>query len=144
MTKVKHSALGMPGAIEQHDFFISELCFSIKTKDRHCWIGNSTEIAGINSRRPDISVWHIKKEGLDPKIAKNYSPIVTIEIAKDKRSFNYSFRAIISAFEQAPTIKESFIYYMKEDLWFKVFKTGNIVNSSKSTTLDLDFKEIQA
>ena len=141
MTKIRHSRLGMPGAIEQHDFFIFKLNMYIAGKHPSCWIGNSTEIGGINSRRPDLSI-RFPQKGKDPSNAKNYDPIVTIEIAKDKRSFNYSFNAIMSAYEQAPTIQESFIYDMKEQLWYKVFKKGKIVKSSKSTILDLDFTNV--
>lgn len=145
MTKVhrKYIGLGMPGATFEHDLKISDIDFFIRKSHPKFMIGQSTEIAGINSRRPDISVW----EKVNPKKSRhdvnNWRPIVAIEIAKHRRSYNYSLKAIMHAFEQAPSIKESFIFSIFENTWTKVFRTGTTVKSSKCQTLDLDFADAQ-
>jgi len=131
----------MPGATMRHDFVISDIDYLIREKHHGIKIGQSTEIGGLNSRRPDISVWRTINPELRHFDEKNYEPIVTIEIARHRRHYAYSMEAILDAFTQAPTIRESFIYSIYNNTWTKVFRTGSTAQSSKCQTLDLDFRD---
>jgi hypothetical protein len=78
------------------------------------------ELYGPNSRTPDITIWTLNKNG------NKHHPVLTIEIVKDKRSFNYSYQSIMEVFEKCKTVKMSYIYNYKTDTWYEVHRDGEV------------------
>lgn len=79
-----------------------------------------TELTGTNGRAADVSVWTINKNG------DMHRPVLTVEVVKDKASFDYSYQSIMEVFEKRKTIEESYIYNYVTDVWHRVDRDGSV------------------
>lgn len=132
--------LGMPGATRTHQETISDFVVNFNTskyKAKYKAIVTA-EVAGTNSRQPDITIYNRDEDG------DVQDPIVVVEIIHTQRNRYYSLGAISDAFAKAPTIKEAFMYDYENDLWEKVFKNENTKPTDKCSTLDVNLDPFTA